>query len=117
MQNAMNNKDSFDKNWAGKAQNQMERTLDKGLENGVEKAESMLDQAQSKVSGFFSGVRNLSTDNIRDAATGITHKVRDASADAIRDPLAFAKRHPVGTAVGAAAMGFMIGMITSRKRS
>lgn len=120
MQNAMSNKESFDKNWATKAQNQMDRTIDKGeksLENGMEKAESMLNQAQSKVSGFFSGVRNLSTDDIRTAATDITHKVRDVSADAIKDPLAFAKRHPVGTAVSAAAVGFLIGMMSNRKRS
>jgi ElaB/YqjD/DUF883 family membrane-anchored ribosome-binding protein len=120
MQNAMNkdNINSTANNWSNKAQNQIEKGLDKAeasLDKASGKAETVFDKAQAKAENALASLKGLSADDIRTAATDFGGRVRDASADAFRDPVSFVKRHPVGTAIGAAAFGLVVGMLATRR--
>ncbi len=61
-------------------------------------------------------IKNLDMDDLKSAATNITGRVRDLSSDLMTDTVGFVKRYPVSSAVGLAAVGFLAGMVTARRK-
>lgn len=77
----------------------------KSTMNGAQrKAEQVYDQAEEKLSAVAENLNNL------------TDKVKQASSDLADKSIEMAQKYPVHTALGAVAVGFILGAFLTRRR-
>jgi ElaB/YqjD/DUF883 family membrane-anchored ribosome-binding protein len=83
------------------------------MENTIRSAENTIDHA---VNGHGKKLSTLvgSSDEIMQYASDFANKFKGVSGDAIKESVSFAKRYPIHTALGAAAVGFFAGILVKR---
>ena len=69
------------------------------------------------LSTLSSGLRNIDVQEIKSAATDISHRVRDASTDLYKRSVNVVNQYPLASAMGMAAVGFLAGVATEKFRS
>lgn len=72
--------------------------------------------AERATSDVKSALKSIDTDDLREAASEITAKVRDVSSGLYNETVGFVKRYPVSSALGLAAVGYFLGAISRRSK-
>jgi len=83
------------------------------MENTMRSAENKIDHAVNGHGSKLSSVLG-SSEEILHYASDFATKFKDVSGDAIKESVSFAKRYPIHTALGAAAIGFFAGILVKR---
>lgn len=94
-------------------QNAMNTDKNQKWNNVKNQAESAVTDAKNSV---VADVKNLDISDLREAATEITSKVRDASTNLYNDSIGFVKRYPISSALGLAAVSFLFGKMSARRK-
>ena len=95
----------------------MQPALNNNMNNMEKKATDAAWNTKSKIDRGLSELKDLASDtDFRALASDVTAKVRSVSGDVFRDSVSFVKRYPVGSAIGLAAAGFLIGVFAARSR-
>ena len=81
-----------------------------------DKKNEWTDKSQNLMDRAVNEVKNLDADKIRQSATEITTRVRDASGEYYDDAVAYIRDNPVKAAFGIVAVGFFAGLITGWTR-
>jgi hypothetical protein len=83
------------------------------MENTMRSADENIDHA---VNGHGKKLASAvgSADDLLHYASEFATKFKGVSGDAIKESVSFAKRYPIHTALGAAAIGFFAGILVKR---
>jgi len=83
------------------------------MENAIRAAEGKIDHAMNGHGNKLSSVME-SKDDLLQYASEFANKFKGVSSDVIKESVSFAKRYPIHTALGAAAIGFFAGFLVKR---
>jgi hypothetical protein len=81
-----------------------------------DKAEKQWNNVKGQVDRAVSEVKKIDTDDLRNTAAELTSKVRDLSTNVYNDSVGFVKRYPISSALGLAAIGYLFGVLSARKK-
>ncbi len=83
------------------------------MENAMRSTEDKIDHAMNGHGNKLSSAIGSSEDLLH-YASDIATKFKGVSGDAMKESVSFAKRYPIHTALGAAAIGFFAGILVKR---